>query len=75
MSTFRSTSSPHMRTPVRQSPRKKREEDERLRSQEKERREAETGELRKLLAQEQRRSEEAVREAEQASTKIFMYER
>ena len=41
MSTFRSTSSPHMRTPVRQSPRKKREEDERLRSQEKERREAE----------------------------------
>ena len=38
---FRSTSSPHMRTPVRQSPKRKREQEELQRSQEKERREAE----------------------------------
>lgn len=38
---LRSTNSPHMRTPVRQSPKRKREEEELLRSQEKERREAE----------------------------------
>ena len=42
---------------------------------EKERREAETGELRRMLDEEKARAVAAIKEAEQSSTKIFMYER
>lgn len=48
---------------------------EKFYEKEKERREAETGELRRMLEEEKARAIAAVREAEQSSTKIFMYER
>ena len=48
---------------------------EKFYEKEKERRKAETGELRRMLDEEKARAVAAVREAEQNSTKIFMYER
>lgn len=42
---------------------------------EKQRREAETGELRRMLEEEKSRAVAAIREAEQNTTKIFMFER
>lgn len=42
---------------------------------EKQRREAETGELRRMLDEEKARAIAAIREAEQNTTKIFMFER
>ena len=42
---------------------------------EKQRREAETGELRRMLDEEKARAVAAIREAEQNTTKIFMFER
>ena len=48
---------------------------EKFYEKEKERREAETGELRRMLDEEKARAVAAIKEAEQSSTKIFMYER
>ena len=48
---------------------------EKFYEKEKERREAETGELRRMLDEEKARAVAAIKEAEQCSTKIFMYER
>ena len=48
---------------------------EKFYEKEKERREAETGELRRMLDDEKARAVAAVREAEQASTKIYMFEK
>ena len=48
---------------------------EKFYEKEKERREAETSELRRMLDEEKARAVAAIREAEQNSTKIFMFER
>ena len=48
---------------------------EKFYEKEKERREAETGELRRMLDEEKARAVAAIIEAEQSSTKIFMFER
>ena len=48
---------------------------EKFYEKEKERREAETGELRRMLDEEKARAVAAIREAEQNSTKIYMFER
>lgn len=48
---------------------------EKFYEKEKERREAETGELRRMLDEEKARAIASVREAEQSSTKIYMFER
>ena len=48
---------------------------EKFYEKEKERREAETGELRRMLDEEKARAVAAIKEAEQSSTKIIMYER
>ena len=48
---------------------------EKFYEKEKERRETETGELRRMLDEEKARAVAAIKEAEQNSTKIFMFER
>ena len=47
---------------------------EKFYEKEKERREAETGELRRMLDEEKARAVAAIREAEQSSTKIYMFQ-
>ena len=48
---------------------------EKFYEKEKERREAETGELRRMLDEEKARAVAAIREAEQGTTKIYMFQR